>query len=90
MNVAGIYREIGKTLRAFGAEQIYILTSKTILEKDVAHLFLEVIVDHVSDITGAMENIQSIAPNLCCKLIDGADDKNRDLLREAETDGILL
>ena len=90
MDIASIYREIAMILRGLGAERIFLLASKIRKLGDRTCVSVEVIADTVPDMAVALTRIQGICPDLDCRLLDGAEDANYDLWREAEEDGIQL
>lgn len=90
MDIANIYRNIGKILRNYGASKIYIVKSKTLNHETDIKLSLEIIADWIQDCTRAADEIHKKYPNVHCTLYNGDDPDCYDLLQEAEEDGIQL
>lgn len=90
MDVAEIYRNIGKILRSYGASRIYIVKSKTIYYEADIKLSLELIADRIEDLIKAENDIQKMYTNVQCMLYDGENPDYYALIQEAEEDGIQL
>lgn len=90
MDIADIYRSIGKILRSYGASKIFIVKSKTLNNETDIKLSLEIVVDQIEDCMNAAKVIHKSHPNVQCMLYDGENSDYYDLLQEAEEDGIQL
>ena len=90
MSITDIYRKISKILHSFGADQVFLLHSKTSQRNGTHVLFVEIVVDRLTDFSGAKKALQGISRDLECRLYDGSLEENFDLLSEGETDGIQL
>lgn len=90
MDIAEIYRYIGKTLRSYGASRIYIIKSKTLSHGEDIRLSVDLIADWIEDCMKATDEIQKTHPNVQCTLYNGDVPEYYELLQEAEEDGIQL
>ena len=89
MEIVNIYREIGKTLRALGAQRVVLLHSKATPSENY-EMSLEVAVDGMIDVTEADKVCRATWENIDMKLLDLNDYSNRALMTEAIEDGIQL
>ena len=89
MEIVNIYREIGKTLRALGAQRVVLLHSKA-TPNEKYEMSLEVAVDGMIDVTEADKVCRAAWENIDMKLLDLNDYSNRALMTEAIEDGIQL
>ena len=89
MEIVNIYREIGKTLHALGAQRVVLLHSKA-TPNEKYEMSLEVAVDGMIDVAEADKVCRATWENIDMKLLDLNDYSNRALMTEAIEDGIQL
>ena len=89
MEIVNIYREIGKTLHALGAQRVVLLHSKATPNENY-EMSLEVAVDGMIDLKNAAKVCKDTWENINVKLLDLNDYSNRELMTEVIEDGIQL
>lgn len=89
MEIVNIYREIGKTSHALGAQRVVLLHSKATPNENY-EMSLEVAVDGMIDLKNADKVCRDIWENMDIKLLDLNDYSNRELMTEVIEDGIQL
>ena len=89
METVALYREIGKTLRSFGAYRVVLLNSKVTLQRNVK-MSMEVAVDGAIDIKEAEKICLNKFTSVNIKLIDLNDYSNNSVMKEVIEDGIQL
>lgn len=89
MEIVNIYREIGKTLYALGAQRVVLLHSKA-TPNEKYEISLEVAVDGMIDLKYADQVCREAWGTMDINLLDLNDYSNRDLMTEVIEDGIQL
>lgn len=85
--ITNIYREIGRTYREYGADQVVLLKSQASLENE-KELSLEIAVDGAVDIHELQKISRQCWPAVVVELLDLNENPN--LITEIVEDGILL
>ena len=89
MEIVNIYREIGKTLHALGAQRVVLLHSKATPNENY-EMSLEIAVDGKIDLKNADKVCRDKWEIINIELLDLNDYSNRELMAEAIEEGIQI
>lgn len=87
--ITELYREIGKTFRSMGADQVVMLSSRKSSESS-CEMILEIAVDGIVKAESLQEKSRELWPHIAINITCAGDDSDRFFGEEMMQDGIRL